>query len=157
MTLLAHLRQNARVSLKELSRKTGMPVSTIFDKMQQHKKQQIITKNSILFDFQKIGYSARATMLLRVYQEERQKIAEYLQKNINVNSIYKINNGYDFLVECVFKNIQELEQFSELLETKFRIKTKETHYIIEDIKREGFMADPELAKQLETLPSAISQ
>jgi len=146
MMMLAHLRQNARMPLTELSRKTGIPVSTLFDKLQQQEKQQLITKHVPLFDFQKLGYTARATILLRVEKDDREKISEYLVKDSNVNNVYRINNGYDFLLECIFKNIRELEQFSEQLETKFRIKAKETHYIIDDVKKEGFLSDPEFVK-----------
>ncbi len=158
MVLFAHLRQNARMPLTELSRKTGIPVSTIFDKIQEQQKEKLITKHVMLFDFQKLGYTARATILLKTEKENRDKIAEYLQKNINVNTVFRINNGYDFMIECVFKSIRELEQFSEQLETKFIIKAKETYYIIEDVKKEGFFADPLMVKlisaqeNLQTVP-----
>lgn len=141
MQMLAHLRQNCRITLTELSKKVGVPISTLFDKLQENLQKKVITKHAALFDFQKIGYPARATMLLRVDNTEKQKIADYLQKHANINSVYKINNGYDFLLECIFQDISELEQFSDNLETKFHIKVKETHYIVEDIKREGFLSE----------------
>ena len=63
---------------------------------------------------------------------------EYLMKHQNINSVYKINNGYDFLVECVFKHIKDLEDFMESLEERFRVDDKQVYYVIEDIKREDF-------------------
>jgi len=144
LLLLSYLRQNSRITLKELSKKTGIPVSTIFDRIITHSKNKLITKHSLIFDFQKIGYTARATILLRIEKEDKEEIATYLTKHTNVNTLYKVNNGYDFIAECIFKNIQELEQFTEQLETKFTIKAKETHYVIHDLKREGFLSDPEL-------------
>jgi len=54
-----------------------------------------------------------------------------------VNNIFKINNGYDFMVEGVFRFLQDFEDFSEDLEEKFSIKEKQMYYIIEDVKREA--------------------
>jgi hypothetical protein len=67
-----------------------------------------------------------------------------LAKNSNINSVYKTNNGFDFMMEGIFKHIKDLEDFMENLEGRFPIKSKQVFYIIEDIKREGFMADPVL-------------
>jgi len=48
------------------------------------------------------------------------------------------------MMEGIFKHIKDLEDFMENLEGRFPIKSKQVFYIIEDIKREGFMADPVL-------------
>lgn len=148
LLLIAHLRQDCRMPLTELSKKTGIPVSTIFDNLQENRK--FMTRNVMLFDFQKVGYSTRATILLRIEKDEREKISEYLKKHYNVNTLCKINNGYDFLLECVFKSIRDMEQFTESLESKFRIKAKETHFIIDELKKEGFLSDPAFVKILQT-------
>ena len=63
-------------------------------------------------------------------------------------SIFRINNGFDFIVEAVFKNINELENFIESLEDKFKIKSKNVYYIIDEIKREKFMTDPRVVDLL---------
>lgn len=142
LVLFAYLRQNSRISLTDLSRKTGVAVSTLFDRLRDSRRDNVITKHTVLFDFQKINYNARASMLLSVEREDKQKLSDYLQLHNNINTVYKINNGFDFLVECVFTTVCELEQFSDLLDEKFRIKNKEVHYIVNDVKREGFLADP---------------
>jgi hypothetical protein len=46
------------------------------------------------------------------------------------------------MIEGIFKHIKDLEDFMEILEEKFPIKSKQVFYIIDDIKREEFMADP---------------
>jgi len=47
------------------------------------------------------------------------------------------------MIETIFKHIKELEDFIESLEEKFNIKEKQVYYLIEDIKRENFISDPE--------------
>ena len=55
--------------------------------------------------------------------------------------MYKINNKYDFLVEAVFRNLQELDE-------KFKIEQKDSYHIIDDIKREGFLSDQKTVELL---------
>lgn len=143
LLLMAYLRQNARETLTKLSRKTNVPISTIYDKLKQY-ENDIIKKHTSLLDFNRLGYTTRATIMLKVDKEIKMDIREFLTNSRSINSIFKINNGFDFLLEGIFKEIKELEDFLDRLDEKFKIKNKQVYYIIEDIKREGFMADPTL-------------
>jgi DNA-binding Lrp family transcriptional regulator len=60
-----------------------------------------------------------------------------------VNNLYKINNGFDFLIEGVFKSVQEAESFIDNIEENFEFRKLEVYYVTEEIKREGFMANKE--------------
>ena len=62
---------------------------------------------------------------------------------------YKLGNSHakvlDRLVaEGVFKSIGALEEFLEQLSVQFKVKRKEVYHIIDDIKREEFLSDPQL-------------
>lgn len=138
--LLTALRKNSRSSLTEISKSIQVPVSTLFDAM-KNQTPSFVKKYTCVLDFEKIGFSCRAHVVLRVRKEDREVLKKYLLKHQNVNSVYKINNGYDFLVEAVFKELRGLEEFTETLEARFRIKEKKVYYIIEDIAREMFLAD----------------
>jgi len=105
---------------------------------------KLITKHTSLIDFEKLGFNTRANVCLKVDKEKRGELKEHLLKNQNVNSVFKINNGYDFLAEVIFNHIKDLEDFLENLEENFNIKGRQVYYLIEDIKKEGFMADPQL-------------
>jgi len=151
--LLSHFRHNARESLTTISRRTHVPVSTIFDKL-KHYEHSFIKKHTTLIDFSKLGYMTRANVLLKVAVEHREHVKLYLLKHEHVNSLFKVNNGYDFLAEMVFQHIKDLEDFLEALESKYKVLGKNVFYIIEDICREEFMAKPELVG-LEMAPKAV--
>ena len=138
MLLLTNLRQNARETLTRLSKKTNIPISTIYEKLKTY-NGDIIKKHTSLINFSKLGYNARVEIMLRVDKDNRDEIKEFLSRKPCINSIFKINNGYDFLVEGIFRNIQEVEDFLEIIEDKFKIKQKQVYYIVDEIKREGFM------------------
>ncbi|MFW6383289.1 MAG: Lrp/AsnC family transcriptional regulator [Nanoarchaeota archaeon] len=148
LLLIASLRKNARETLTNMSKRVGMPVSTIFDKLKVFKGNEI-KKHTSLIDFSKLGFGTRAVMILKARKNEREKLKGFLEKSHHINSISRINNGYDFIVDVIFKNLKELEEFGEKLEEKYKIKSKQNFYIIEDIKREDFLSDPEHVKLLE--------
>jgi len=147
LMIISSLRNNARESLTQMSKKTKIPISTLYEKIKNN-KTNIIKKHTAIIDFTKLGFSTRAQIILRVNKNERDKIKEYLLKTHYLNSLYKINNGYDFLLEAVFRNIKEMEDFMESIDEKFKIKAKQVYYIVDDIKREAFLCNNATLKHL---------
>ena len=145
MLILASLRNNARESLTKLSRKTSIPVSTLYDKIKIY-ENNLITRNTCLLDFSKLGFNTRVTILLKIKKEHKELIRETLSKNKSVNCFYKIMNKYDYLVEGVFKEIRNVETFLSDLEKQYDIEEKEVYYILEDIRKEAFLSNPEYIK-----------
>lgn len=142
IVFLTHLRNNARETLTKISKKTHIPISTLYDRLRMH-EGSLITKHTTLIDFTKLGYLCKANITIKVDIEDRDAVRTYLLSQNNVNSLYKINNGYDFLIEGVFKHVKEMEDFMEALERKHKVLDKNVYYIIEDLKREAFMTELE--------------
>ena len=142
MRLLANLRQNGRESLTKLSRRTRIPVSTLYNKIKDYDKG-LIRKHTVLVDFAALGFKTKATILLKLHKDQKDDFALQILKEKSVNSCYKINNGYDFLLEGVFKEMKDVEDFVEKLEDKFDVKNKIIYYIIEEIRKEEFMSSPD--------------
>lgn len=136
--IIAHLRKDGRTSLTAISKKTGLPVSTIFDRI---KGNSAITRYSALLDFREMGFGCRAIVLLRTTKDQKHELGQHLLQNPYVNSLHRINNGMDYLLEGVFKDLGHLEQFIESIEERYTLKTKEVHYLLDEMKREGFMTD----------------
>lgn len=147
LVLVAHLRKNSRETLTTMSRLTKIPVSTLYDKLKQHERN-IIQKHTALVDFSKLGFNTKVQILIKVDREKREEVKNFLLKEFNVNSVYKINSGYDFMIEGIFKHVKDMEDFIEKLDERFKLIEKQVYYVIEDIKREGFMADPQLVEMV---------
>ena len=147
IVLLSHLRRNARAKLTHISKQADIPVSTIFERL-RNPLSSYLSKYTWLLNNSEIGFNSRATMILKVDKEQKNEIGQFLEKHQNVNSLYRINNGYDFLVDIIFRQMVYLEEFIEQLERKFRIKQREVYFIIDEIKQESFLADPQTAKLL---------
>ena len=141
LVIITHLRENCRKTLTEMSKHSRIPISTIYEKLKRN-QEGIIRKHTCLVDFTKLGFNTRAKIVLQANINHRQGLLEFLLKHHNINSVYKINNGYDYLIEGIFRNMRDLEDFLETLQIKFKVKKQETYFIIDDLKREAFMSDP---------------
>jgi len=135
LLILKHLRNNARKTLTSISKETGIPTSTVFDRLRAHEKN-IIKKYTSIVDFPKLGYSIRAKIMLEAKNKE--DILKFLLTSPSTNSLYQISGRFDLLADCIFKDMKELYAFLDELE-KFDIK-KEFHHVINEIKREDFFS-----------------
>lgn len=142
MLILANLRKNARETLTAISKKTSIPISTIFEKIKNY-ETNLIKKHTTLIDFTKLGFNTRATILIKVAKDYKEKLREHLLINKSLNNVYKINNGYDFMLEGIFKEIKDVESFLDKLENDFGVTDRYVYYIMDEIKREDFLSSPE--------------
>ena len=140
--MLSHFRNNSRISLTKLSKLTKIPVSTIFDKLKDYERKNLIKKHTSLIDFRKLGYEIRTQILITAEKEKRDPLQNFLVNHPRINTVYRINNGFDFLTEAIFRNMNELDEFMISLD-EYNPKQKKEFFIMEDIKREEFMTHKE--------------
>ncbi len=139
--ILSCLRADGRCKLAQVSRTTNVPISTLFERLRAY-KGTVLAKTTSLLNFNEIGFATRAHLLIRC-QRQREEVKQKLLEYANVNSLYRVNNGYDYLAECVFRTLQDAEIFSEQLRTTFDAIVR-VQYILADLKRETFLSDPNL-------------
>lgn len=137
------------MSLTEMSKFTKIPISTLFERLKDF-NNGLIKKHTTLVDFSRLGYEARARVLFKAKRGESVKLRELLNTSRNVNELYKVNNGFDFMVEFIFKNMRELEEYLEKIEVMYPIDKQQVFYMVEEIKKEEFMSKPKLEMLKET-------
>lgn len=137
--LLMALRSNARLSLTQMSRLTKIPISTLFDKLKAHEKKTILKHTSII-DFSLLGYDTKVQFLIKAPSEIRERLKSHLSSLAEINTIFGITNGFDFLAEGIFQRVSDAHQFKKKLEHDFSQIECHTHFVVEDVKREGFFA-----------------
>jgi DNA-binding Lrp family transcriptional regulator len=145
LLLLSFFRKDARMPLTQISRLTKIPVSTIYDKLKRF-EEGVIFRHTTLLDFKKLGFDLKMHLFLKVDKDGRNDVEDYLKRNVRTNSVHKVNNGFDFMAECIFKNLQDLDAFLESLEC-FRIQERKEYFILEDLKQEGFLTTPEASER----------
>jgi DNA-binding Lrp family transcriptional regulator len=133
LQLLFELRQNAREKLTAISKKTNIPISTLFDMLKEMTGTTII-KSTVLINFEELGYSVRTQIVMKALHNG--KLEKHLSCNRSVNNILKTTDG--FIVETVHRNMKELNAFLEKLR-ELDVGETQVHYLVDEVKREGFV------------------
>ncbi|MBI4449347.1 winged helix-turn-helix transcriptional regulator [Candidatus Woesearchaeota archaeon] len=139
LVILCNLRSDSRMQLTQMSKRTGIPVSTLHERIA---RQDYIKRFTIVADFARFGFDTKVHALLCVKQEDKDAVKEHLLNSPYVNTLCRINNGYDYLLEAYFCNLAQVEAFFEHLEKNYKIRSKVIHYILEEIAQEAFLSRP---------------
>ncbi|MFH1400252.1 MAG: Lrp/AsnC family transcriptional regulator [Nanoarchaeota archaeon] len=124
-------------------------MSTIFDKLKVFERD-FIKKHTTLVDFRKLGFDLEVTYLVKAERESRDEVHSFLTSSPHINTVVRINNGFDYLVEGVFRNLAEMQVFRDDLERRGVGDLKE-FFILEEIRKESFMS----LKNLLTHPQGL--
>jgi len=138
MELITELRKNSRQKLKEISAKLNIPISTLFDMMKDLENEGFIEHKSLV-KFDKIGYPFQLMLAIKTSRENRDSLKNYFSNHSRVNNLFQINSEYDFLVEAIFRNQKEIQDFIDDMESKNIILKKTIFNIINTIQRENFL------------------
>lgn len=141
LQILSSLRANARESLTKMSRRTGIPVSTIYERLKQFEESRI-RKHTCLIDFPSIGYDLRIAVLLSCKSDKKDSVRSFVSTHHHVNNVLRVNNGFDFLVEAVFENMAQVQTFLDKLDT-VGVRIRKELYVLDEIVREGFLSSKE--------------
>ena len=139
--ILCELRKDARKNISSISKTVCMPISTVFDRIRDYEKSYI-KRHTSLIDFTKLGFDVRVNVAIKADTDRKQDLQRFITHNQNVNSVYKINNGFDFMVEAIFRNSQELQVFLDKVDDYAR--NRQEFFIAEDLKREDFLTNRDL-------------
>lgn len=64
--ILAELRKNAKVSLKQMSKKFGVPLSTLYQRIKKMEELGVIKNYTVELDWRKLGFGIKAYILVFV-------------------------------------------------------------------------------------------
>lgn len=129
------------MTLTSMSKSINLPVSTIFERLRRS-EETIISRHTCLINFNKLGYTIRANVNIKIGNNDHSQFQKYIKKSLSINNAYRITQKYDYLLEALFTNMLELESFKTDIIKKFKISKMETHYILDDVCREKFMTNP---------------
>ena len=57
-------------------------------------------------------------------KDRKDEMQNFLLRHTRVNTLFRINNGYDFFLEAIFRNMNELDEFTRQLD-EYHPKEKE--------------------------------
>ena len=140
--ILKHLEKNSKVNLGELAILLGTDEITIANEIADMEKEGIICGYHTLIDWDKAGRGyVNALIEVRVTPQREKGFDKTASRIVNypeVNAVYLISGGYDFLVTLDGKTLMEVSRFvSEKLSTLDEVVGTTTHFILKKYKDHG--------------------
>lgn len=140
--ILTFIEKNSRIDLKELAIVVGVDEVTLVNELQKMEEEHIICGYHTIIDWDKVGIEKVTAMIeVRVTPQRGMgfdKVAERIYNYPEVNSVYLISGGFDFMVTIEGKTLREVSQFvSEKLSTLDSVLSTKTNFILKKYKDHG--------------------
>lgn len=107
--LIEQLRIDARASLKELSRKTGLRPSTIHQRILKLIQNKVIEKFTIKVDDASVGEEFVAFLLIKGTTQKF--LPARILGDVHVKEVYGVTGEYDLLIKLKFASVKEFNDY----------------------------------------------
>lgn len=156
--ILNFIEKNSRIDLKELSIILGVDETSVMNELEKMEEERIICGYHTLIDWDKAGIE-KVTALIEVRVTPQRgmgfdKVAERIYNYPEVNSVYLISGGFDFMVTIEGKTLREVSQFvSEKLSPLDTVLSTKTNFILKKYKDHGtVIAEPAKDERIQMIP-----
>jgi Lrp/AsnC family transcriptional regulator for asnA, asnC and gidA len=109
LSILRLLRENARMSYLEMSRRTGIADATIQHRIKRMREKGLI-KFTVIVCPEASGYQVMAVMLVQTDTERHDEAKQALAALPEVTEVYGILGEHDLLIKVWAKNLEELNR-----------------------------------------------
>jgi Lrp/AsnC family transcriptional regulator for asnA, asnC and gidA len=109
LSILKLLRENARMSYLEMSRRTGIADATIQHRIKRMREKGLI-KFTVIVGPEASGYQVMAVMLVQTDTERHDEAKQALAELPEVTEVYGILGEHDLLIKVWAKNLEELNR-----------------------------------------------
>ena len=109
------LRENSRVSLREISTKLGKAPGTVINRVADLQNEGILKKYTIVLDPSKLGFTQTAVILIQTGGHV-EFIKNSISTRVNVISVYRITGDFDIVLTAKFKENSEIVSFVKQLQ-----------------------------------------
>ena len=156
--ILTFIEKNSRIDLGELAILLGSDEVTIMNELEAMENERIICGYPTLIDWDKAGIEKVTALIEARVTPQRDmgfdKVAERISRYPEVNSVYLISGGFDFMVMIEGKTMRGVAQFvSEKLSTQESVLSTATHFILKKYKDHGsVMVNPSKDERMLVTP-----
>ena len=140
--ILSYIETNSRVDLHDLAIIMDSDETTIMNELEAMENEHIICGYHTLINWEKAGIEKVTAMIeVRVTPQRGMgfdKVAERIYNYPEVNSVYLISGGFDFMVTLEGKTLREVSEFvSDKLSPLDSVLSTKTNFILKKYKDHG--------------------
>jgi len=134
------LKKDAKLSTQQIARKTGIPITTVHNRVKKLKTNAIIKNYTITLNDELIGNVVAFVLISFMYRTadgrttDQEELAKKISKNENVEEVNIIAGSSDLIVKVRAKNVNELNNFVvRYLRTIQGIEKTETLVVLKSV------------------------
>lgn len=130
------LQSDARLSYRQVARKSGISAATVMTRIKKLEKMGIIEGYTLRINHEKLGYDLTAITELTIPKGEMWKVEKQISNYPGVCSIYNITGPADGIVVGKFRNRRELNEFTKWLLSIDLVERTNTHIVLSTMKED---------------------
>lgn len=122
--ILEVLSRNARLSTKQIAKKTNIPITTVFNRIRNMEKSGVIKGYVTFLDKKKLGRGVSANILININFDTLSKkmmneedMANKLLRIPGIESVDTMSGEADMIIKV---SVQDIDELNEMLTKKLR-------------------------------------
>lgn len=127
------LKDNCRMPAKEISRRTGIPITTVCNRVRALERDGIIKKYQAVVDNQKIGKGIEAFIRIDVKRDPEEIVSKFASRP-EVEECYVISGSVEVMLKVAMPSVAELHDFVAKLKSR-NIQKINTQVILKNVER----------------------
>lgn len=140
--ILQLLRENARLTNEQIARRVGLPVERVATAIEDLEEQKAIVAYKAIINPELLSDDTVEAIIEAKVTPKRghgfDEIARRIGGFPEVQNLYLMSGGSDFLVFVEARNIKEIARFvTEKLATQEDVQETTTHFILKHYKKDG--------------------
>ena len=121
--ILNRLRQNGRISLKELSAEVFLTMPAVSARIEKLEREGYIKGYHAEVNLEKLGYGIKACILITVKPEDNKKFYEFVRGERCILECNHITGNYSMILKAVFSSTTLLDEFLGRLQSFGKTET----------------------------------
>ncbi len=134
--ILRELVENSRMPVSKISLKTGIPDSTISNRIKKLEENNVIEKYTVFINPEAIGVMVTAMVIIQTETENHENVERELPKLDKVSQVYSISGEYDILIKIWAHTLEELNDIITQIRTIDGIDELRELIVMERLKEE---------------------
>ncbi len=134
--ILRSLVADARLSSRQVSKKSGVSIGTVLTRMKKLEKEGVVRGYSAVVNHEKLGYMLTALIEITVSKGRLLEMENEIARMPNVCAVYDVTGMTDAFVIAKFKSREDLSSFAKRLLAMPYVERSNTHVVLTTIKED---------------------
>ncbi|NJE26996.1 Lrp/AsnC family transcriptional regulator [Thermococcus sp. MV5] len=134
--IISILQKDARLSYREIAKKLGIAVGTVYNRLKKLEEEKVILGFSPKLDYSKLGYDLTTIIGVRAQGKRIIEIEREIAKDPHVACVYDVTGEYDIIVIAKFRGREDMNKFVKKLLRIDGVEKTYTHVAMEVVKED---------------------